>query len=669
MKQNSLDRFWKELKRRKVVHVITVYAATAFVILEVVDMIAQPLHFPDWTQAFIIVLLCIGFIISVVVSWVYDITPSGVSKTKPASTIKHSEPSTHAVSGGWKIATYVSAIIIITLLAFNFLSRRNLSEEISRLEKSIAVLPFRNDSGSDSTTYFINGITERITTNLQMIKEFRVIGRTSVEQYRNNNTQLSSDIAKELGVNYIIEGSGEKYGNSYSLVVQLIKAKGKETHLWAKTYVEEIGEVYDYFKIMSEIAEKIAIELKTALTPKEKQLIEKNPTDNYAALILYQKGWDEHTKFWIDNSNMDALKRAEKYYREAIKEDKNYALAFCGLARAIWDKNQWISYVSEGVLDSVLSLCDHAISIDNQLSDAYSILGDYYRRTNNKDKAQDAYEKAIDINPNDPFAFIGMAYQFGTTNPGKALYYTKKAASIYRGQLLPEMYRGISFLYTLIDLKKESREFADWAVGIDGDSSAYYYRLYVNELYSGNLNAACNYIKRAFAIDTDNINYQFSLGQICLFLGEYKESLEHFEKWLEKSDTMNQATLFALHRIGYAYELNGNNSAATHYYNEQIKYGNRMIKLGRAGRINYDLAGVYAVKGEKQKALDNLNIFYQWMIKNDNPVYYISFLRFDPEFNSIRNEPEFKKILQDSESIYQSLVDREKKWLGEQGML
>jgi hypothetical protein len=104
-KTNSFEMFWKELKRRKVVHVITVYAAVAFVIQQLVDIVSQPLHFPDWTTAFIIVLLCIGFVISVFVSWVYDITPSGVKKTKPAGAVKHTDQTTTPTSVGWKIAT------------------------------------------------------------------------------------------------------------------------------------------------------------------------------------------------------------------------------------------------------------------------------------------------------------------------------------------------------------------------------------------------------------------------------------------------------------------------------------------------------------------------------------------------------------------------------------
>ena len=183
---------------------------------------------PEWTEAFVIILLCIGFVISVFVSWIYDITPTGVRKTKPVSELKHVDHATHAVPSGWKIATYVSGVVIIALVAFNFVSRRNLNADISRLEKSIAVLPFRNESPDTTNAYFINGIMERITTNLQMVKEFRVVSRNSVEKYRNNKIKSTPEIAKELDVSYIIEGSGQKIGNSISVTTQLIKAKGKE---------------------------------------------------------------------------------------------------------------------------------------------------------------------------------------------------------------------------------------------------------------------------------------------------------------------------------------------------------------------------------------------------------------------------------------------------------
>ena len=268
---------------------ITVYAAVAFVILQLVDMISQPLHFPEWTQGFIIVLLCIGFVIAVLLSWIYDITSTGVEKTKPVGSVKQNDSAVQLTSGGWKIATYVSGIIIIALVAFNFISRKNLNADISKLEKSIAVLPFINDSPSDSNQYFINGIMEEVLNNLMKIKDLRVLSRTSTAQYQGADRPTIPEIAKKLNVNYIIEGSGQKYGNTFILSIQLIAAN-KEKHLWGESYEEEIKEVRDYVRIRNRIARAIASELKAIITPEEKKLIDKVPTNNLEAYNLYLKG-------------------------------------------------------------------------------------------------------------------------------------------------------------------------------------------------------------------------------------------------------------------------------------------------------------------------------------------------------------------------------------------
>ena len=131
---------------------------------------------------------------------------------------------------------------------------KQISRSITKLEKSIAILPFKNDSPDEENTYFINGLMEEILNNLQKIKDLRVISRTSVEQYR-NQTKPIPEIAKELGVNYIVEGSGQKYGNTFRLRTQLIMA-AKESHLWGESFQQKITEVEDIFRIQSQIAKR-----------------------------------------------------------------------------------------------------------------------------------------------------------------------------------------------------------------------------------------------------------------------------------------------------------------------------------------------------------------------------------------------------------------------------
>jgi len=666
-KTNSFERFWKELKRRKVVHVITVYAATAFVILELVNMVARPLQLPDWTEAFVIVLLCIGFVIAVFVSWVYDITPAGVRRTKPVSELKHIDHTTHAVSSGWKIATYISGIIIIALLVFNFISRRNINKDISRFEKSIAVLPFINDSGSDSTTYFINGVMERITTNLQMIKEFRVIGRTSVEQYRNNNTKSSSEIAKELGVNYIIEGSGQKYGNSFSLVVQLIKAKGKETHLWAKPYDREIREVNEYIKIQSEIAQAIATELKAVIAPEEKQLIEKTPTPNLMAYDLYLKA-NNYLKEYEKTRDLSSYQTAFNLYKSALEIDSAFAQAYTGLASAYYDRYQWETYFKEKYMDSMLVLAKKALSFDDQLDEAYYIEARYYQVNGNSTKALDIYDKALKINPNCYTAYEGKGDIFTSTIPDyvKGIDNYHRALNLISGnESLPSLQK-LGYSYFNIGLIEKAKNCFQEALALNGDSVEYLSDIAWIEFCLENFEEALKLDKRCLKIDSTYLPNVLTYSILGHDEEAYLYALKHI-RYIKKSGVLY---LNNAHRGGYAFHQVGKKKEAKSWFNLQIKYGEENIKLGRelaqSKSAYYDLAGTYAFLGDKVKAYQYLDEFNKINFYN---LTMMSLAKHDPLVASIRNEERFQKILQNMEAKYQAEHERVRKWLEEQGML
>ena len=190
---------------------ITVYAAAAFVILELVSIIVDPLKLPEWTLALVIVLLCIGFIIAVILSWIYDVTPQGIERTKSVKETGERAREKPSSLMAWKIATYLSAVVIIVLAVLHFVNRSEQSKDILELDKSIAVLPFRNDSPDVENEYFINGTMESILDNLCKIEDLRVITRTSVEQYRYAPKHIS-EIAEALNVCYFLEGSGQKEG-------------------------------------------------------------------------------------------------------------------------------------------------------------------------------------------------------------------------------------------------------------------------------------------------------------------------------------------------------------------------------------------------------------------------------------------------------------------------
>jgi TolB-like protein/Flp pilus assembly protein TadD len=667
-KTNSFERFWHELKRRKVVHVITVYAAVAFVILQLVDMVAEPLHFPEWTQGLIIVLLCIGFFIAVFLSWIYDITPAGVKKTKPASTIKQTDQTTHAVSSGWKIATYISAALIVALVVFNFISKRRLNADITKLEKSIAVLPFINDSPSDSTTYFINGLMEEILNNLQKIGAFsKVLSRTSTEQYRGVTRPPIPKIAKDLDVNFIVEGSGQKYGNFYGIRVQLIEGK-TDKHLWVDSYEREIKDTKDIYGIQGQIAQAIATELKAVITPEEKQIIEKVFTSNMAALELYMKA-NDFLKEYERTNDSSFYQNAVDFYEAALLIDPDFAKAYSGLANAYYDKYYYKNYFKEGFLDSCLFLANKALSIDDQLDEAYYIKGVYYYENGDIENAIDALDEALTINPNYYWAYSYKGYVLQELKHDyvQSIDNYNKALNLIRGDERPSLLRDLGAAYLDVGFIEKAKYYYKEALALDKDSAVYLSEIAWLEMSLENFEEAYKLNKKFLKIDS---TYLQNLPFLPSGYEYEEEAYKMAKNYVEKMKRQGALNLVNSHRVGYVYWQVGKHNEALNYFNQQIKYGEESIRLGRyiAKRksAQYDLAGTYAFIGNKTKAYQNLDEFSS---ENFYPLWWLSIAKNDPLFDSIRKEERFQIILQNMESKYQAEHERVRKWLDEQGML
>jgi len=274
---NNLSQFWQELKRRNVVRVVTVYAGAAFVILELVSMSEEPFGLPDWTFVLAVVLLSIGFIIAVILSWIYDIHPEeGMVKTESKEKVIAEDVVT--LSSRWKIATYISLVVIVALIIVTII--KPFSSTRSSKELTIMVLPFHNDSPGVGDDYIVNGLMEEILNKLTLIGELEVKSRTTSEKYR-DSPKSSKEIAQEVGVRYILEGSSQTVFDITRMRLQLIEAR-QDRHLWAKPYEREIR-LENLFDVQEELSRIVADELKIVLNLQEKEQIEKKPTEDLAA--------------------------------------------------------------------------------------------------------------------------------------------------------------------------------------------------------------------------------------------------------------------------------------------------------------------------------------------------------------------------------------------------
>jgi TolB-like protein/Tfp pilus assembly protein PilF len=572
-----------------------------------------------------------------------------------------------------KLLIIAGALTILALAVFGYIFIPKLFRPVEQIEKSIAVLPFINDSPDQENGYFINGIMDEILNNLQKIKEFKVLSRTSTEQYRGTLRPPIPKIAKALGVNYIIEGSGQKYGNKFVLRVQLIAA-GNERHIWGKSYNLEIKQTSDIINIQSEIAVMVAGELETTITPEEKQSIEKTPTTNLSAYDFYQQGAEEMKKYAADNSNKRALIKAEGLFKQSLKCDSAFAQAYTGLSRVYWIKHYAKSYLSRNFLDSVLILVNRAISYNDQLAEAYWIKANYYNENGEIELAIKENNKAIKYNPNCWEAYLGNAHlyiDYDLVDYVKVLENYQKVLSINHGTNTPGILREVGNLYSVyVGFKEKANYYFQEALKLDGDSLQNLNCLANEELWSGNYIKAIELFNKSYARNSGQIGNLGAIGLCYLFLRQDKEVLKYYKQFADRTEAQGDLNLYGNHRLGFGYWKNGYTKEAEHCFIEQKKYCEESIKLKRfysyTGSANYDLACIYSFEGEKEKAYENLKLFNKPQICSR---LWVTNIKADPMFDSIRNEPEFQQIVKSIESKYQAENERVRKWLKENKML
>ncbi len=656
-----LSQFWQELKRRNVVRIITVYAGAAFVIIELINNITEPLRLPEWTPTLVIVLLAIGFPIVIIFSWIYDVHPDGgLVKTEPAHKVK--PEGTPTASNGWRIASYISFVVIVGLIVLNIIPRAR-GERISEiLDKSIAVLPFKNDSPDEEKMYFINGTMDAILDNLSKIAELRVVSRNSVEQYR-DNPKPTPVVAEEMDVSYVLEGSGQKIGNRVLLIVQLIDGKN-DHHLWSKQYDREIEKVEDLIDIQKEIAQLVAEAIEAVITPEEKELIEKVPTPNLSAYDFYQMGMEV-------GENGD-INRAKELFLEALNYDSTFGMAYCGLATYYIQKiynNQ--EDFSGNYGDSVLYFTNVALSYDDQLYDAYTLRAYYYYQTGKSNLALQDLERAIELNPNDAFAYTLKSQIYYASDLLEDLKATHKSVSIDKTPGLNYRLGRLASSFGYAGFFDKSNYYYAEKLKLDDDSSSYYNSIAFNDYWQGDFNTSIELYKKSIAIDSTAAGPRIYLARSLCEIGQYEESLGHLVKYIGLTEgEVNDFTLSNFHRIAYIFSQNGLEEEAEYYLNQAIEMYeaaiNSSLPWAQKKYTYYDLAGVYALKGEKDKAYENLRTFNQI---ERAPYLLNALMKRDPLFNSIRDEPEFQQIVRDVEAKYQAEHERVRQWLVENGML
>ena len=665
---SRLAAFLSELKRRRVFRVAVVYAGVAFILFQIVDATFEPLHLPDWSGTLVVVFLALGFPIAVALAWAFDITEKGVVRTAAKGPEKAKVQPRVLVSN--RVLAIVAAVAV-AVAVWSWWGRPD--KEAALGEKSIAVLPFVNFSDSKDDEYFSDGVTDDIITHLTKIGDLKVIGRTSVMQYKNTTKRLR-DIGRELGVATLLEGSVRRADSRVRITSQLVDAETEE-HLWAETYDRDLT---DIFAIQSDVARNIAAALKAVLSPEEKQRIQQRPTESTAAYDYYLRAYEYERQSY----ERKALEIASDLYKKAIAIDSTFAQAYARLGR----------------------------------NHAFMYWQGYDRTSQRLAMARDAVDKALSINPDDPVVRManGYYYYWGSRDYARALeefYFARRmepgnglhAANIAwiqrrlgrfeeavanlktaleydpRSSRLTDELGYTYYVLRLYDLAEQS---FDRAIVLAPDFSwPYFYKAWLQVYLTGNTESARQVLAEGMRLADPNL-LLWTLVAFDIEDGHYDAALERLIAIPEDVREEQEVFMPKEAYVGWIFKLMGEPAKARRHYenarvllekkaredpndervhtasglvyahlglaDEAIREGRKAVALlpvsldALDGPLYLeDLAEVYTIVGEHDEALDILEHLL------GIPCYTsIGALRFHRVWDPLREHPRFKALVE-----------------------
>ncbi|UCG28262.1 MAG: tetratricopeptide repeat protein, partial [Bacteroidales bacterium] len=447
------------------------------------------------------------------------------------------------------------AIVVVALFLFDIIGGEKQTKE---LEKSLAVLPFKLLSEEPDKQYLADGMMDAILLHLSKIEDLHVMSRTSTEQYREPGKTIT-EIGRELGVEYLLEGSFQKSGDNVRLIVQLIQAR-KDDHVWSNEYNRNWK---DIFSVQSEVAQAIAGELNAVITPEEKQLIDEVPTTNLTAYDLHLQAQDFYYKYIFSDDRSD-LDKVNQLAYISLDLDPEFALGYYWIGVSSLSDRLLYGYGRPFYLDTALFYFNKALELDPTLADAYAERGRYYFEKGQIQKAINDLEKAITISPNNSVGYLWLGSTYlNNRDYINALINLKKAEKLERSdENLAMIYVRYWYIYLSVgDLQKaelyvnKSKEldvmFLDMEIWIPAIQGKW---------------------EELLAID-ERIN-KVRNSEALLALGRIQEAEEVIRTDIDFSEPdLNNA-----HRVGIILWMNGKKEEAMKYFNMQINNCNESIR-------------------------------------------------------------------------------------------
>ena len=588
----KIDTFFAELKRRNVYKVAVAYIVAGWALSQGIAQVFPVFDVPNWTIRLAVVLIVIGLPVALVLAWVFEITPEGIKRTETADRMPAAaRPKKQA----WIYIVVIAAIVSISLF---FLGRYTaISGAPQHIEaatgippKSIAVLPFDNLSDDKSNAYFTEGVQDEILTRLAKVADLKVIARTSTQRFKSAPENLP-DIAKQLGVANILEGSVQKVGDQVRVNVQLINAL-TNAHLWADIYDRKLT---DIFAVESDIAKSIADTLQAKLSSSAAHVLASRPTENPEAHELYLKG----RYFWNRRTGAN-LQKAADYFQQAIGKDPAYALAYSGLAdcHVLLPAYAELGSNPRDELPKALEAARKAVELDDTLGEAHSSLARALASDLQLPAAMSEFKRAIELNPN-----YATAHQwFGECLQSQG-HLEEALAELKRAQELDPLSLIInSVLGFALDTVGKSDE-------------------------------AIAQLHKTIEIDPNFGNAHGQLGNVLQHRGRLKEAIVEYEKCFNSAgpDPIDLADLAA------AYFLGDRKQEAQALWDKLKSLSERQYVPA------YSMAVVQVAFGNKDEAIRLLEKSYEDRAPFDSAD--LGWILVDHRLDPLRSDPRFKKLV------------------------
>jgi len=580
----DLGNFFAELKRRNVYKVAIAYGVVAWLLIQIATQVFPFFEIPNWVVRLVVLVIIIGFPVALIIAWAFELTPEGLKRTETADA-EHS-------AGRSRKRTWIYVVIIAGAISIGlfFLGRYTNSKQNAGAElpgKSIAVLPFDNLSRDPDNAYFAEGVQDEILTRLAKVADLKVISRTSTQKYKSAPDNLR-DIAKQLGVSNILEGSVQRAADQVRVTVQLINATN-DAHLWAETYDRKLT---DIFTVESEIAKTIADTLRAKLTGSEERMMSKKPTANPEAYEFYLKG----RFFWNKRTGVD-LRKAIDYFNQAVAKDPSYALAYAGLADAYVLLSGFGAASPKDSLPQAKAAAEKALELDSTLGEAHASLAqallayDFDFAGANRE-----FQHAIELNPN----YATAHHWYGESVLAPLSQFEDAIAQLKRAlQLDPlSMIINADVGTVLTNARRYDEAIEQLRKTLEMDPSFYYAHYNLGEaleMKGLTENAIAEY-QRAIALNDDPVP-QALLGHLYAKIGKKNEARQILQQ---------------LHE-----------SSKQHYVSPYLF---AMIHIGL---------------GDKNQAIDFLEKTYE-----DRDGYSIAFIKVDPFLDPLRSDPRFEALVQ-----------------------